>query len=297
MNTLSKEDAELFYKINNELIYFANERFKLIDNFPRPEKGTWKEEDVHKIIDKIFSEPKIITSFYSENPAMLNKEEIEIVKNWKTSLKDKFIVFKDKAKTIFFSSEKEPKAYEVCGIYDDILDLIPFEPVMVEAILIPFKGKITYVGYFRLYNISFGGGYKRGLKTDFEKSRLRFGVISSLDKPIEEKKQSDEDILKVYLKNKQNREEYWNEINDMLGKNPHLKNIYHNEIGKSSVRQVKNIFLDIGIKNGWFAIINSQVVASGKTREEVSERLKKILPEDKIASAHIFEYNGSSKNE
>ena len=296
MATLEDSDAKLFYKINNELIYFANSRFKLVDNFPRPEKGTWEEKDIQKIVERIYSEPKIIVSFCSENPAMLNKEEIEVVKSWKVFVKGKFLVFPNNSKTIFFSSEKEQKAYEVYGLYDEILELVPFEPIMIEAIIISFKGKITYTGSFRMYPMSFGGGYKRGLKVDFEKSVLKFGIISSLDKPIEEKRQSDEETLRFYLKNKQNREEYWSEINELLRKTPKLNNIYHNEIGKSYVKQTKGIFTYIGLKSGWFAIVNSQIVASGKTKDELSERLRDVLPDDKISSAYIFEYKWEEKD-
>lgn len=297
MATLTNQEAKLFYKIMDQLIYFANLRFKLVNNFSKPEEGAWEEEDIQKITEKIFSKPEIIVSFYSENPAMLNKEEIEIVKTWKTFVKDKFIVFANKNKTIFFSSEKDPKAYEVYGLYDDFSDLLPFEPIMLEAILIPFKEKIIYSGSLRLFSISFGGGFKKGLERDFQMSKNKFGIISSLTQPLEEKKQLDEDLLRFYLKNKQNREEFWEEINKILQKDSSLKNVYHNEIGKSYVREVKKIFSDISIKEGYFAIVNSQVITSGKSENEVKERLKEILPEDKITSAHIFKYDKKENKE
>ena len=297
MATLTKQEADLFFKIFEQLIYFANLRLKIINNFPKPNQGNWNLEDVQRISDKIFLNPEIITSFYSENPAMLNKEEIELVKLWKTSIKDKFIAFTNKGKTIFFSSEKEPKAYEVNGLYDDFFDMAQFQPIMVEAVLIPFKEKIIYPSFFKPFAISFGGGFKKGLMIDFELSKNKFGIISSLTKPIEEKKQSDEELLRIYLKSKQNREEFWEEINEILRKNPPLKNIYHNEIGKSYVREIKGIFSEIGIKNGWFAIVNSQIIASGKSESEVKERIKEILPEDKLSSAHIFKYGEKGKKE
>jgi hypothetical protein len=70
----------------------------------------------------------------------------------------------------------------------------------------------------------------------------------------------------------------------------HFEQIFNNEIGKSYVKQMKNIFSDIGIKIGWFAIVNSQIIASGKTEREVLERVREVLPEDKLSSAYIFEY-------
>ena len=44
MATLDIGNAEMFYQIMNELIYFTNSRFKLISNFPRPGKERWKQE-------------------------------------------------------------------------------------------------------------------------------------------------------------------------------------------------------------------------------------------------------------
>ena len=168
---------------------------------------------------------------------------------------------------------------------------------MIEAILIPFKGKIIFAGGFRPYPISFGEGFKKGLNADFEKSKSKFGIISSFDQPIQENEQSEEELLRFYLKNKYNREEFWNEINKILEKNPNLNNVYHNEIGKSYVRETKKILSEIGAKSGWFAIVNSQIAASGKTKGEVTERIKDILPEDKLSSAHIFEYGNKKQAE
>src|SRR3989344_5245833 len=268
MATLNKQEAEIFYKIMNELIYFSNQRFKLVENFPRPEKARWEQEDIHKITERIFAKPEIITSFCSENPALLSKEILEIANSWKRFVKDKFVVFSNKGKTIFLSSEKDAKSYEVNGICEEILELLPFEPIMVEAILIPFKGKITFIGSFRIFPISFGGGFKKGLKTDFEISQNKFGIISSFDSKIEEK------------------------INDLIRKEPILKNVFHNEIGRSCVRDAKKVLNDIGAKESWFAIVNTQIITSGKNENEVKERLKEILPEDKLSSAYIFEYKG-----
>jgi len=292
MATLNKQEAEIFYKIMNELIYFSNQRFKLVENFPRPEKARWEQEDIHKITERIFAKPEIITSFCSENPALLSKEILEIANSWKRFVKDKFVVFSNKGKTIFLSSEKDAKSYEVNGICEEILELLPFEPIMVEAILIPFKGKITFIGSFRIFPISFGGGFKKGLKTDFEISQNKFGIISSFDSKIEEKSQSSEELLRFYMKNKGNRDEFGEKVNDLIRKEPILKNVFHNEIGRSCVRDAKKVLNDIGAKESWFAIVNTQIITSGKNENEVKERLKEILPEDKLSSAYIFEYKG-----
>lgn len=54
--------------------------------------------------------------------------------------------------------------------------------------------------------------------------------------------QEELDIIKSwknFVKNEDNRAEYWDEIKQLLGKNPLLFKIYYQEIGKSNSRKVK----------------------------------------------------------
>lgn len=62
---------------------------------------------------------------------------------------------------IFLSSKKETRAYEVFGIYDEIKDIIPFEPYMTNAVLLPFKRKIIYSGFLGGYMLVLVGEWKK----------------------------------------------------------------------------------------------------------------------------------------
>ena len=44
----------------------------------------------------------------------------------------------------------------------------------------------------------------------------------------------------------------------------------------------------IGIKSGWFAILDDKIVASGKTKEELEKNLNEIVPKDKRDCVYIF---------
>lgn len=51
----------------------------------------------------------------------------------------------------------------------------------VEAVLLPFKGKIIYDGLFQARNIFFGGGIKRNLKESYMKAKQNNRIIESFD--------------------------------------------------------------------------------------------------------------------
>jgi hypothetical protein len=252
-------------------------------------------QDVADLNNKIFSHPSLIDSFINENSLQFNDKEIEILKNWKELfIKDEFFVFSVGEKIIFLKS-KDEKAYEVLGITDEINDIIPFEPYMTNAVLLPFKGKIIYSGFLGGYNVSFGEGMKKTLTEDFLKAKRKYGIISSLEQPTTEKEESYEELLKFYLKNEKGRFNYEKDIEDILQKNPEMVRIYNQEIGKKNARKIRKKFSDLGINSGWFAIFNDVVVASGKSEKEVLERVEEIIPEDKKDCLFIFKYEKRNK--
>ena len=62
--------------------------------------------------------------------------------------------------------------------FEDIIG--PRLPVMNEALLLPFKGKIVFDGLLSGFNISFGGGIKRMLNDSYRKAKQRQGIVLSL---------------------------------------------------------------------------------------------------------------------
>jgi Domain of unknown function (DUF6398) len=57
-------------------------------------------------------------------------------------------------------------------------------PVLIEAVLLPFKGKIVYDGLMTGYRISFGSGIRRLLNESFKAAKARHGIVTAL--PISE---------------------------------------------------------------------------------------------------------------
>ncbi|MDO9538368.1 MAG: hypothetical protein Q7J68_08650, partial [Thermoplasmata archaeon] len=160
-----------------------------------------------------------------------------------------------------------------------------------KTVLLPFRGRIIYCGIIRSNNIQFGGGIKKSIQTRYQMAKSRFGIIQSLEAPISEMKESDEDLMKFYVKNEANRMEYSDEIYQLLKEKPSLWNVYYQEIGRSNARKASRRFSEIGIiRTGWFAIFEDVIVASGQSEEETRAQVERILPKEKRDYAYIFKY-------
>jgi hypothetical protein len=289
---LSKGDVDLFYRLNWSLLFYVNQRYGVIRTINTP---NFRDQDLDKVAElheKLYSHPELIDSFVAENPFKFKHGELNIIKNWKNFVKDKFlIVSHTKDYTIFLKTDKEPKAYGVLGLYDEIWDIIgPYSPILVETVLLPFKGKIIHSGILHSFSIQFGSGIRKSIEADYQKAKSRFGIILSLETPIYEKKEADEELLRFYLKNEANREEYWYETERLLKKNPSLWKIYYQEIGRSNSRKARKRFSKIGLASGWFAIFEDIIIASGQSEKEVRAQIKKIVPEEKREFVYVFRY-------
>jgi len=128
----------------------------------------------------------------------------------------------------------------------------------------------------------------------FERAKAEYGVITTLPVLEEEQAVADPDAekLKFYLKNQRNRDMYLDEIAELTLKSPRLMTLYHQEMGKAHTRHYVKEFKKIGLKPGWFAILQGLIVASGLTRDEALKNMKKVTPVDKIQWVTIFQFKG-----
>ncbi len=186
---LPKDDADLFYRLHWSLMFHANQKYKVFKGLKTPDFKNKDEKKVVELHNKLYSHLELIDSFVTENPFKFNQEELDIIKSWKNCIKDRFIVLSHtKNYTVFLKSEKEPKAYGVLGLYDEIKDIMsPYLPTIAETVLLPFKGRIIYCGFIHSYKIQFGAGIRKTVQEDYEKAKSRFGIILSLDAPVCEK--------------------------------------------------------------------------------------------------------------
>lgn len=289
---LGKEEADLFYRLYWSLLFYVNRKYPVIEGLDEPDLMYECPEDVNELHEKVCNDLGLIDSFVSENPFDFSNEELGIIKSWKNFVKGRFLIVAHLKKySVFMITEGEQRVYGVLGLYDEIEDMMPpLMPLFVETTLLPFKGRIVYSGFMGAYNIRIGSNMRRSIQAEYQQSKRRLGIITSLDAPVHEKEDSAEELLKFYAKSESNRDRYWEEIDDILSEKPELVNVYHREIGRSYARKISKHLSEIGVAPAWFAIFEDVVIASGKSEKDARAQIADLLPEDKVEGVHIFRY-------
>jgi len=231
-NVLEKNDIDLFYKLFAKLLCFVNKQAKVIqpETLSSDRFLTLPFEERIKIRDALYNRREYIDEFINNQSTQeFNSDELAILKSWKHFEKGKFFIYKHlKMHSIFLDDSGKGRAFAVSGIFDPLKEKFPHTPVLVEAVLIPFKDRIIYDGLIRGYSIHFGSGIRAGIKSSYEKAKHSFGLITRL--PLNagnEIEKSDVDQLRFYMKNKENRDRYWDKISELSLKNKQLKDLFY----------------------------------------------------------------------
>lgn len=285
---LPEEDTDLFYRLYHPLLYYVNAKYDLVD-METPEDVRKIFLEVTEILrDELYDHPEVIQEFIEENPFDFSRDELDMVREWNHFVRGKFIIFRSLKKyTIFLDMEDPPKAYGVFALQNTFEEVVGPLPVMVDAVLLPFKGKIVYDGIVNFYPIHIGSGFRCSLNDDYQKAKFRVGIVESL--PFSEKgEKSDEETLKFYLKSERNRDKYWEEIWTLIDGNPNLLTLYRQEMGAVYARELKKELRKIGIAKGWFATLEGVSVASGVTKAEAEKGVESIVPEEKWKFVYYF---------
>ena len=181
---LELQDVELFFRLHRTLMFFVNQRLKVIPNkVASPEEFAALSPEVRlKVRDALNAYLDLIVSFAAENLAHLSDDELDIVRSWRHLVTGRFYAFRELARyTVFLSTTNPPIAYGVLALSQPFEDLIgPHLPVLTQTVLLPFKDKIVYDGLMSSFNISFGPGTRRNLNQDFKAAKARHGIVTSL---------------------------------------------------------------------------------------------------------------------
>lgn len=288
--TLSPEDAKLFHKLMDALLFYANKSLNVIKNCPSMVE--FFKHDIERTVplrEKIFSkESPIINEFVKANSENFNSDELSIVSSWKNSIEGQFFLVRHDKEHALLLNSKEQKVYGVLGITDSFSQMFDgFAPIMIKVRLIPFKGTITYEGIFSTYNLSFGGGMRSSLKVETDAALQKYGIITSFGPPVIEKNNSDEDMLRFYFKSQDNRDRYYEDIEKLREKSPELEAIYYQEEAGIASRDIKKSLKSNNVK-GHFAVLINSVIASGATEKELDENIRKMVPENRQSWLYKF---------
>ena len=183
---LAPADVQLFFELMLPLQWYVSQQAKLLPDIKTFEAYTDSSMDEKIIVrDYLFDHPELIDKFIQDNPDNLEAEKLSIIATWKNFIRGDFFIERLLKKYSIFIDDKE-SVYAVLGLMEgldafmDKRDL----PVRVQTILLPFKGKIVYDGFFRWYNIFFGGGIKSSLKQTYLIAKDNNAIIDTLEPDV-----------------------------------------------------------------------------------------------------------------
>jgi len=180
---LPSEEAAQFHSLYPSLIGFVCARVGGVDGVTNAE--TFRKARVEtkgQARDLLYDNIELISAYIEQNPEGFCGLDLGLVSDWRRFLRGRFLIERQLRKhTVFMTQDDPPRAYGVVGLNTEIPDMLPQPlPAIVEAVLLPWKGRIVCDGLLHCYNIMFGPGMRRGMKEDYRAARAG-GIITSLD--------------------------------------------------------------------------------------------------------------------
>src|SRR5947209_20243637 len=133
---LTPPDAELFFKLHRVLMFFVNQRQKVVpEDLASPEEfSALSPQNRLKVREAFLKQADLLQAFVDENPAHLNDEELGIVRSWRHLVAGQFYIFRELKKyTVFLSCAKQPVAYGVLALTESLEDLVgPYLPYLTD---------------------------------------------------------------------------------------------------------------------------------------------------------------------
>jgi hypothetical protein len=182
---LSKQEADLFFKLMWSLQNFVNQRLGIISEATTIDEYQ-KLPSSEKLIvrEALYENIELIDAYMEENPQSLSEEELMILQSWKNFHRgDYFIERLLKNHAIFILGDE---VYAVLALYESFEDVLSYVtlPYYAHAVLLPFKGKIIYDGLLQGYAVSFGSGISHNLKETYMAAKQNGRIIDSFEPAI-----------------------------------------------------------------------------------------------------------------
>ncbi len=180
---LSREDAELFFKLMWRVHFYVNRQCLILPNIQSLEDyATQSTTDKVKVRDVLWTRLDLIDAYIQSNPDGLLADELEIIAGWKRVIAGRFQIFRYLKKYTVFIGE-QAQVYGVLGLSDSLDEMFYGQPlpILVQAALLPFRGQIVYDSFLQSYNIFFGGGIRERLKEEYMAAQQNGRIITTLE--------------------------------------------------------------------------------------------------------------------
>lgn len=175
---MNQKQFERFCFITDSLAIFANKKLKISDKLYNEKTKFVDAQERHKVFDALFEDHReIIDEFIEKNEYDLLDSQLEEIKSWKNAISGFFVYCGYKNEECIFSFNNK-NAFAVTGTDNEIKNMIPDCPCVIETKLLPFEGLITYSRSIVRSCINFGPNIAKQIKEEQQKA-LKGNIINN----------------------------------------------------------------------------------------------------------------------
>lgn len=296
---LNPEQAERFFDWYGKLLVYVNNRFDVVSAIETYEEfAAAFRDETYPIREYLYSEcntADAIDDFVAENPAGLPDDALSQIEAWKHHETGEFAIVEHRETDTVFLDPDTPRAFAVTGLESSYAEIVPenqLPAALDDIVLLPFEGTIVTDPWVQIDPLSLMVWRQMGIDIDaaYEEAKHRFGIIESLPAD-EELERTDAEKLRFYTKNKENRERFAKEIEQLKDKTDELARIYHEQLGKANARRLGREFRELGLEEAYVAIYDGQVVATAPTEGQLEETLSAIMSDGKADHPYVYHYD------
>jgi hypothetical protein len=177
---LPEAEWKQFFDIWIRLLAYVNDTYHVSPDYGHPKTSQeTTTETVLPIRNKLWEDVSIIDK-YIDSTVGITTDEINILRIWKNRIKGKFFIMRHLKKyTVLFDTEGG-RLFGVLGLRHSLIAYYPDNvlPVMVEAVLLPFKDKIIYDSLMEPYSFHFGKNMRDSLNEEYQQLKKEKGIIA-----------------------------------------------------------------------------------------------------------------------
>ena len=167
------------YKLWIPLLDFVNSKYHV---YPETETIDQRQgvdaRDANAIADYLWSHIAVIEEYLAA--AELPKEYAQIVAGWKQCKPGRYILERYLKKGSVFISAEDGAVYMAKGLFSTWAEMLGESPVLLDAVLIPFRDSIISDGLVVPYRIYFGKGATEDFKEVYMNAKrnhtIRFSI-------------------------------------------------------------------------------------------------------------------------
>lgn len=175
---LDDEQCMRFFDTMDALLYYVNERFRVVEDFTLNINGAIDDMKAAIVARALWDNVEVIDVFIEDNPARLPDADLRLAASWKDALPGMYTVVRyQNGQAIMMS---DVGLFAVSGVSEELEHEIGPAPAYAELVLLPFEDVIVYDGFLQAYSPSGKRDELQAIQDEFE-NRCSEGIVSDAE--------------------------------------------------------------------------------------------------------------------